>query len=108
MAKASNNDQRPFLKIDALKGRSSAKLEINGTPRKLFGKFGEQIVVPVRLGGKDYDWAFKVGGRVHQSLRAAKYQGEFTVKASKFTAKDGRKVEYLALDEPFEQDEIPF
>ena len=102
--------QRPFLKADCLKkGQKEATITIDGPPRRMTGQYGPQIIIPVQLAGKPYDWAVKDGGQAHSSLRKAHYSGQHRLQVRTWAPEgEKRTVIFLALVEPIEQDDIPF
>lgn len=63
---------QPFLKAEHIGKKvgsiGSLKIKPNSEPRMVDGNFGEQIVLPVILNGKQYDWAITVDSVNHRIL----------------------------------------
>jgi hypothetical protein len=47
----------PFLKVEDLAKKGTTSITLQGGSRQAHSKFGEQIIVPIKLGNKKYDWA---------------------------------------------------
>jgi hypothetical protein len=62
--RSSSSQRAEFLKPGVL-SRDFETLTIGGSIRTFKSDFGIQLVVSVKVGGRDYDWGLKINGGAH-------------------------------------------
>ncbi|HJR08446.1 MAG TPA: hypothetical protein VJ842_14385 [Pyrinomonadaceae bacterium] len=91
----------PFLKAETIGGEGdAASIKLVGDARLVDGAFGEQIVIPVKVNGKSFDWAIGVDSVNHRLLHerfganSARWRG--TVRVVIKESRQGR--DYIAVE----------
>ncbi len=88
----------PFLKAADLLNGKLAKLQILGPPRPGNPRFGEAIIVPVKLGNKEFAFSVKVESRKYSTLfdkfgdDPTAWKGTVEVERANYLGKDYVKV----------------
>jgi hypothetical protein len=88
----------PFLKAEDLPNGKRAKLQILGPPRPGSSRYGEAIIVPVKLGNKEFAFSVKVVRRNYSTLfdkfgnDLTEWKGTVEVERANYKGKDYVKV----------------
>ena len=88
----------PFLKVKDLPNSKRVKLQLLGNARPGSSRFGEAIIVPVKLANKEYAFSVKVQSRNYSTLfdkfgdDPTAWKGTVEVERANYLGKDYVKV----------------